>query len=62
MINGIVRGTFAAALSFAVAWLGFPSRGSTDTVLNVGKASSNASAIIPVNVGDKLGIFARHGA
>lgn len=61
MIENIVRGIFAAALSLAVASLGFPSRGYTATVLNVGKASSNASAIIPVNVGDKLGIFARHG-
>jgi len=29
--------------------------------LSVGKADSNASPILPVNVGDKLGIFAKHG-
>ena len=31
------------------------------TPLNVGKADSNASPILPVNVGDKLGIFEKHG-
>jgi ABC-type nitrate/sulfonate/bicarbonate transport system substrate-binding protein len=31
-----------------------------DTV-RVGKADANASPIIPINVGDRLGIFARHG-
>jgi NitT/TauT family transport system substrate-binding protein len=32
-----------------------------DTSLTVGKASSVSDAIIPVNVGDKLGIFKKHG-
>jgi NitT/TauT family transport system substrate-binding protein len=31
------------------------------TTLTVGKAAPNADPIIPVNVGDKLGIFKRHG-
>ena len=32
-----------------------------DTALTVGKADANASTIVPINVGDKLGIFKKHG-
>jgi NitT/TauT family transport system substrate-binding protein len=32
-----------------------------DTALTVGKASATSDAIIPVNVGDTLGIFKKHG-
>jgi len=32
-----------------------------DTTLTVGKANQVSDAIIPVNVGDKLGIFKKHG-
>jgi NitT/TauT family transport system substrate-binding protein len=32
-----------------------------DTVLTVGKASPTSDALIPVNVGDQLGIFKKHG-
>src|SRR5262245_40572229 len=31
------------------------------TTLTVGKAAPNSDPIIPVNVGDKLGIFKKHG-
>jgi NitT/TauT family transport system substrate-binding protein len=34
---------------------------SADTTLRVGKASATSDAIIPVNVGDELGIFRKHG-
>jgi ABC-type nitrate/sulfonate/bicarbonate transport system substrate-binding protein len=34
---------------------------SADTALTVGKASATSDAIIPVNIGDKLGIFKKHG-
>lgn len=34
---------------------------SAETMLTVGKANSTSDAIIPVNVGDKLGIFKKHG-
>jgi NitT/TauT family transport system substrate-binding protein len=34
---------------------------STAATLTVGKAAPNADPIIPVNVGDKLGIFKKHG-
>ena len=60
-IRGVSCGGLAAGLFLALASAGAASTASAATVLNVGKASSNASAIIPVNVGDKLGIFARHG-
>ena len=35
--------------------------GSAETMLTVGKANSTSDAIIPVNVGDTLGIFKKHG-
>ncbi len=53
--------SLVAAAAIAVAVVSFAANASAGTVLNVGKASPNASAIIPVNVGDKLGIFAKHG-
>jgi NitT/TauT family transport system substrate-binding protein len=34
---------------------------SADTTLTVGKASPTSDAIIPVNIGDELGIFKKHG-
>jgi NitT/TauT family transport system substrate-binding protein len=34
---------------------------SAQTALTVGKANSTSDAIIPVNVGDQLGIFKKHG-
>jgi NitT/TauT family transport system substrate-binding protein len=34
---------------------------SAQTTLTVGKANSTSDAIIPVNVGDQLGIFKKHG-
>jgi NitT/TauT family transport system substrate-binding protein len=66
MIGNLPRGPLLGALSIALASIGFASIGlasvaSAASTLNVGKASSNASAIIPVNVGDRLGIFAKHG-
>ena len=39
----------------------FASGSHAATTLTVGKADANASPILPVNVGDKLGIFAKHG-
>lgn len=32
-----------------------------DTVLTVGKAAANTSTMLPTNVGEKLGIYAKHG-
>jgi NitT/TauT family transport system substrate-binding protein len=61
VIRNPSRGPFVAALSIVLGSISFASIASAATTLNVGKASSNASPIIPVNVGDKLGIFAKHG-
>jgi NitT/TauT family transport system substrate-binding protein len=61
MVRSAPRGGCVAGFSLLLASIGFALTASAATTLNVGKASSNASAIIPVNVGDQLGIFARHG-
>ncbi len=61
MVRSASRGGCVAGFSLVLASIGFALTASAATTLNVGKASSNASAIIPVNVGDQLGIFARHG-
>jgi ABC-type nitrate/sulfonate/bicarbonate transport system substrate-binding protein len=52
------RVTIAIALFLAIA---ASARASADTALSVGKASATSDAIIPVNVGDELGIFKKHG-
>jgi NitT/TauT family transport system substrate-binding protein len=49
-----------AAIVFAL-FLATPASASADAVLNVGKANATSDAIIPVNVGDELGIFKKHG-
>ena len=46
----------AAFLAMAVSVPAF-----AQTTLIVGKANPTSDAIIPVNVGDKLGIFKKHG-
>jgi len=48
----------AIALAFAVA-ASLPAF--ADETLTVGKASPTSDALIPVNVGDQLGIFKKHG-
>jgi NitT/TauT family transport system substrate-binding protein len=49
------------ALAIALASAITPRPAAADATLIVGKAAPNAEAIIPVNVGDQLGIFKRHG-
>ena len=50
-----------AALTFILAsFLSVP-LASAQTTLTVGKAAPNADPIIPVDVGEKLGIFKKHG-
>ncbi|HLI20019.1 MAG TPA: ABC transporter substrate-binding protein, partial [Stellaceae bacterium] len=58
MITQHRRGSFAAitAIAFFLAAPAF-----ADTTLTVGKANATSDAIIPVNVGDQLGIFKKHG-
>lgn len=56
-----LRRLFAAALVIALGSTVFRSMAFAAETLSVGKADSNASPILPVNVGEKLGIFAKHG-
>jgi NitT/TauT family transport system substrate-binding protein len=49
----------AAFVALALAALATPA--AAETTLTVAKASPTSDAIIPVNVGDELGIFKKHG-
>jgi ABC-type nitrate/sulfonate/bicarbonate transport system substrate-binding protein len=51
----------AAVFAVALASAGFGSPAQAETTLTVGKAAANSDAIIPVNVGDQVGIFKKHG-
>jgi ABC-type nitrate/sulfonate/bicarbonate transport system substrate-binding protein len=55
------RGRLVAALALVLAVAGFAPAASALTTLTVGKAAPNADPIIPVNVGEQLGIFKKHG-
>src|ERR1700722_1918239 len=48
-----------AALTAITLFLAMPAF--ADTTLTVGKANATSDAIIPVNVGDQLGMFKKHG-
>jgi NitT/TauT family transport system substrate-binding protein len=61
MIAKPFRGAFIAALTLVVGSLAGPPTASALTTLTVGKAAPNADPIIPVDVGNKLGIFKKHG-
>ena len=54
--RGPVLAALAITIGSIIGWT--PATAST---LTVGKAAPNADPIIPVNVGDKLGIFKKHG-
>src|ERR1700733_6049629 len=55
---GARAGTAAIAVWIAAAAF---APASAQTTLIVGKANPTSDAIIPVDVGDKLGIFKKHG-
>jgi ABC-type nitrate/sulfonate/bicarbonate transport system substrate-binding protein len=56
------RGMVGAAIAIALGTLAVSAPiASAATTLTVGKADANASPIVPINVGDKLGIFTKHG-
>jgi NitT/TauT family transport system substrate-binding protein len=59
MVGNPARGRLVAALAFVFA-AGIAPVASA-TTLTVGKAAPNADPIIPVNVGEQLGIFKKHG-
>jgi ABC-type nitrate/sulfonate/bicarbonate transport system substrate-binding protein len=59
MIRNPCRGRLLAALAVAIGSI--IAGPATAASLTVGKAAPNADPIIPVNVGDKLGIFKKHG-
>ncbi|HEY3916242.1 MAG TPA: ABC transporter substrate-binding protein [Stellaceae bacterium] len=59
MNSSFRQGAVGAVL--AVALFAAPVATRADTTLTVGKAAPTSDAIIPVNVGDQLGIFKKHG-
>jgi NitT/TauT family transport system substrate-binding protein len=59
MVGNPARGRLVAALAFVFAAAGIAPAASAP--LTVGKAAPNADPIIPVNVGEQLGIFKKHG-
>ncbi|HEY7247190.1 MAG TPA: ABC transporter substrate-binding protein [Xanthobacteraceae bacterium] len=61
MVRILGHGRLLAALAITVGSIiaGWPP--AVAATLTVGKAAPNADPIIPVNVGDKLGIFKKHG-
>jgi len=61
MRKNLLCGPFVAALAIGLGSIGLPSVASAATTLTVGKAAPNADPIIPVDVGDQLGIFKKHG-
>jgi len=56
-----LREAVLAALAIALAPPGMGSIAHAAATLTVGKADANASPLLPVNVGDQAGIFAKHG-
>jgi NitT/TauT family transport system substrate-binding protein len=55
------RGPLLAALAITIGSIIAGWTPATAAALTVGKAAPNADPIIPVNIGDKLGIFKKHG-
>ncbi len=59
MITQLGSRVAGTAIALLLATSAFPA--SADTTLTIGKANATSDAIIPVNVGDQLGIFKKHG-
>jgi NitT/TauT family transport system substrate-binding protein len=62
MITSLWRAPAASfcTIAFVVA-ASAPAPAAADTALTVGKANATSDAIIPVDVGERLGIFKKHG-
>lgn len=56
-----LRGRSWAAVAVIAVFAAAAAPAAAATTLTVGKANATSDAIIPVNVGDKLGIFKKHG-
>ena len=61
LLRILCRGRLLAALAITIGSIIAGWTPATAATLTVGKAAPNADPIIPVNVGDKLGIFKKHG-
>jgi NitT/TauT family transport system substrate-binding protein len=61
MTGTLANGRLAAVFAIAIASAAYTSTASAETMLTVGKAAPNADPIIPVDVGNQLGIFKKHG-
>src|SRR5215470_5047745 len=61
MHRDLCRGSLLAASAIAAALILGADAAAAQTALTVGKSAPNADPIIPVNVGERLGIFKKHG-
>jgi NitT/TauT family transport system substrate-binding protein len=61
MLSNSLRDLFIAALTVVLGSFALPPTASAATALTVGKAAPNADPIIPVDIGNQLGIFKKHG-
>jgi ABC-type nitrate/sulfonate/bicarbonate transport system substrate-binding protein len=61
MITQFQRGVLGAAVVMALVAMAPSHPARAESTLTVGKANATSDAIIPVNVGDQLGIFKKHG-
>jgi ABC-type nitrate/sulfonate/bicarbonate transport system substrate-binding protein len=59
MPNIALRGVLIASCAVTLGWLAAP--GAAETALTVAKASANADNMLPINVGEQLGMFKKHG-
>src|SRR5215475_16145549 len=61
MVRILCRGRLLAALAITIGSIITGWTPATAATLTVGKSAPNSDPIIPVNVGDKLGIFKKRG-
>ena len=61
MSTSFQRGIAGAAIGGALLLALHTVPAAAETTLTVGKANATSDAIIPVNIGDQLGIFKKHG-
>ncbi|HEX3974020.1 MAG TPA: ABC transporter substrate-binding protein [Stellaceae bacterium] len=62
MIRWLQGGRSSAfIIGIACCMAAAPAPASAETMLTVGKSAPTADALIPVNIGDELGIFKKHG-